>query len=175
MPFLPEAFWGDDLGLRVCFFPRGEVDVVLENGETAVWHKDDLKYTYRHSALHERRAIVTEAVFELETGDRKEIAAAMASYKARRLSTQPLQLPCAGSTFRNPKGHHAAKLIEEAGLKGLRVGGAEVSSLHANFIINTGGATAKDVLTLIDQIRTNVHQQFGVTLTPEVLVVGDVD
>ena len=152
-----------------------QVDVVLENGETAVWHKDDLKYTYRHSVLHERRAIVTEAVFELAPGDRKEIAAAMATYKDRRLRTQPLQLPCAGSTFRNPVGHHAAKLIEEAGLKGLRVGGAEVSSLHANFIINTGNATAKDVLTLIAKIRTTILEQFGVTLIPEVLVAGDVD
>ncbi|MBC8079557.1 MAG: UDP-N-acetylmuramate dehydrogenase [Gorillibacterium sp.] len=152
-----------------------QVDVVLENGETAVWRNDDLKYTYRHSVLHEQKAIVTEAVSELEPGDRKEIAAAMATYKDRRLRTQPLQLPCAGSTFRNPVGHYAAKLIEDAGLKGLRVGGAEVSSLHANFIINTGNATAKDVLTLIDKIRKTIHEQFGITLIPEILVTGEED
>ena len=99
----------------------------------------------------------------------------MAAYKDRRLRTQPLQLPCAGSTFRNPEGHHAAKLIELAGLKGQRVGGAEVSTLHANFIINTGEATAQDVLDLIDLIRDRVRTQFAIELVPEVLVMGERD
>lgn len=152
-----------------------QVRVVLEDGETATWHRDELQYAYRHSVLHERKAIVTEALFELAAGDRKEIAAAMATYKDRRLRTQPLKLACAGSTFRNPEGFHAAWLIESAGLKGYGVGGAEVSTLHANFIINTGKATAKDVLTLIDHIRTTVYNQFDVMLTPEVLIAGEMD
>lgn len=148
-------------------------EVVLDNGELAVWSHEDFRFGYRYSALHGRKAIVTEAVFELAPGDRREIAAAMAAYKDRRKRTQPLHLPCAGSVFRNPDGHHAAKLIEEAGLKGLRVGGAEVSTLHANFIVNTGNATAEDVLTLIKRIQQIVEQRTGIRLVPEVLEVGE--
>jgi UDP-N-acetylmuramate dehydrogenase len=150
------------------------VELVLDDGELATWEADRLEYGYRHSVLHDKlRGIVTEAEFELQYGDRKEIAAALAAYKDRRLRTQPLQLPCAGSVFRNPEGHHAAKLIEEAGLKGFRIGGAEVSPLHANFIVNTGQASARDVLSLIEEIQRIVLEKFGVQLNPEVLVVGE--
>lgn len=148
-------------------------EVLLPDGELVTLQNEDLAYAYRHSILQTSPGIVTEAEFRLRYGDRKEIAAAMAAYKDRRLRTQPLQLACAGSVFRNPEGHHAAKLIEEAGLKGLRVGGAEVSPLHANFIVNTGQATAYDVLTLIEQVKETVRTRFGVTLVPEVLVVGE--
>jgi UDP-N-acetylmuramate dehydrogenase len=148
-------------------------EVVLDTGELVHWNAEDLQFAYRYSMLHKVQGIVTEAVFELEHGDRKEIAAAMASYKDRRLRTQPLQLACAGSVFRNPKDHHAAKLIEQAGLKGLRSGNAEVSMQHANFIVNTGQATARDVLTLIQQIQEIVYTTFGVQLIPEVLMVGE--
>ncbi|WP_281888116.1 UDP-N-acetylmuramate dehydrogenase [Paenibacillus sp. YYML68] len=148
-------------------------EVLLPTGELATLRNEDFKYAYRHSLLQSKPAIVTEAQFKLRHGDRKEIAAAMAAYKDRRLRTQPLQLACAGSVFRNPDGHHAAKLIEEAGLKGLSVGGAEVSRLHANFIVNTGQASAHDVLTLIDQVKATIQSRFGVNLVPEVLVVGE--
>jgi len=148
-------------------------EVVLENGQLDVWENENFRFAYRHSALHGRKAIVTEATFELAPGDRREIAAAMAAYKDRRLRTQPLQMACAGSVFRNPEGHYAAKLIEEAGLKGLRVGGAEVSTLHANFIVNTGNATAEDVLTLMKRIQQIVESKTGVRLVPEVLEVGE--
>jgi len=148
-------------------------EVVLENGELAVWSRDDFHFAYRHSALHGSKAIVMEATFQLAYGDRREIAAAMAAYKDRRKRTQPLSAACAGSVFRNPEGTHAAKLIEEAGLKGLRVGGAEVSTLHANFIVNTGNATAEDVLTLIKRIQQTVESQTGIRLVPEVLEVGE--
>lgn len=150
-----------------------EAEIVLETGETVRLRNEEMEYAYRHSWLHGRAGIVTEAVLELAHGDRKEIAATMATYKERRISTQPLTLASAGSTFRNPDGHHAAKLIEEAGLKGFRVGGAEVSKQHANFIINTGGAKADDVLQLMDHIQRTVYETFGITLTPEVLVVGE--
>lgn len=148
-------------------------EVLLPTGELAALQKDDMAYAYRHSILQTRPGIVTEAVFKLEPGDRNEIAAALAAYKDRRRRTQPLQQACAGSVFRNPEGHYAARLIEEAGLKGLRIGGAEVSPLHANFIVNTGQATAQDVLSLIEQIRRTVEQKYGVKLIPEVLVVGE--
>jgi len=150
-----------------------EAEVVLETGELVRLSNEDMQFGYRHSVLHKIRGIVTEAVLELQYGDRKEIGAAMASFKDRRLKTQPLHLACAGSTFRNPPGHYAAKLIEEAGLKGLRVGGAEISTLHANFIINTGNATAEDVLTLIDHIQRTVYDKFGIRLDPEILVIGE--
>lgn len=148
-------------------------EVLLEDGELVRLQPEELEFAYRHSRLQQMNAIVTEAVFELEYGDRKEIAAVMATYKERRIRTQPLQSPCAGSVFRNPPGHYAAKLIEEAGLKGYRVGGAEVSELHANFIVNTGNATAKDVLTLIEHIQAAIKEKFDVRLIPEVLVVGE--
>lgn len=148
-------------------------EVVLEDGELAVWTRDDLEFAYRHSKLQKIRGIVTEAAFQLEYGDRREIAAAMAAYKDRRMRTQPLKMQSAGSVFRNPPGDHAARLIEEAGLKGLRVGGAEVSTIHANFIVNTGNATAEDVLTLIERIQQTVEQRTGIRLIPEVLAVGE--
>lgn len=148
-------------------------EVLLESGEWLVMGKEDLQFAYRHSELQKTRGIVTEAVFQLERGDRKEIAAAMAAYKDRRRRTQPLQLPCAGSTFRNPPGNYAARLIEEAGLKGFRVGGAEVSLQHANFIVNTGNATAGDVLALIAHIGAAVKDRFEVELVPEVMQVGE--
>ncbi|PZE22650.1 UDP-N-acetylmuramate dehydrogenase [Paenibacillus xerothermodurans] len=148
-------------------------EVLLPTGELATLKQADFEYAYRHSLLQKKPGIVTEAVFQLQFGDRKEIAGAMAAYKDRRLRTQPLPLPCAGSVFRNPEGTFAAKLIEEAGLKGLRVGGAEVSQLHANFIVNTGQASANDVLTLIEQVQRSVMASRGVKLVPEVLVVGE--
>jgi len=148
-------------------------EVLLETGEWTDMTAQRLAFSYRHSRLQEMKGIVTEAVFELEYGDRREIAAAMATYKDRRLRTQPLTEPSAGSVFRNPEGGHAARLIEEAGLKGFRVGGAQVSTLHANFIINTGNATAGDILALIEHIQAVVEERFGVRLKPEVRVVGE--
>lgn len=148
-------------------------EVLLDNGEWTILQNEELQYSYRHSILQEQSAIVTEAVLELIPGDPREITEAYAVNRERRLKTQPLALPCAGSVFRNPPGHHAAQLIEAAGLKGKTVGGAEISTLHANFIINTGQATAEDVLTLIDHIQTVIGEKYDVKLVPEVLVVGE--
>ncbi|WP_199619009.1 UDP-N-acetylmuramate dehydrogenase [Paenibacillus alkalitolerans] len=148
-------------------------EVVLEDGQLAVWNAEDFRFGYRHSALQGTRAVVTEAVFALAHGNRLEIAGAIAAYKERRLRTQPFTEPCAGSVFRNPEGTFAAKLIEEAGMKGTRVGGAEISELHANFIVNTGNATAEDVLALMKLIQQTVEQKFGIRLVPEVLEVGE--
>ena len=150
-------------------------EIVLETGELVVWGPEEIAFSYRHSRLQEAgsRGIVLEATLELESGDRKEIAAAMATHKERRRRTQPLQQPSCGSVFRNPPGNHAAKLVEEAGLKGFSIGGAQVSTLHANFIVNTGQATAEDVLTLITHIRSTVKDRTGIDLMPEVLVVGE--
>ncbi len=150
-----------------------EAEIILNTGELVTLTAQDLQFAYRHSLLQNIPGVVLHAVFELAYGDRKEIAAAMASYKDRRRKTQPLHLKCAGSVFRNPDQFHAAKLIEQAGLKGARVGGAEVSGLHANFIVNTGQATATDVLTLMELIQTKVYELTKVQLIREVMVVGE--
>ncbi|MBP3964247.1 UDP-N-acetylmuramate dehydrogenase [Paenibacillus lignilyticus] len=148
-------------------------DIVLETGELVRYGIEDMKFTYRHSCLHEQPGIVVGAVFELEQGERKDIMSTTSTYKQRRLLTQPLQLPCAGSVFRNPPNDFAARLIQEAGLKGMRCGGAEISNLHANFIVNTGQAKAEDVLTLMKTIQSTVKDKFGVELVAEVLVMGE--
>jgi UDP-N-acetylmuramate dehydrogenase len=148
-------------------------DIVWEDGSEAVLGAEEMAFSYRHSVLHDRRGIVTRAVFRLRPGNRTEIAAAMASYKDRRRRTQPLQEPTCGSVFRNPPGDHAARLIEAAGLKGMREGGAQVSDVHANFIVNLGGATAEDVLTLIGKIQRTIEAKNGIRLVPEVLFMGE--
>jgi UDP-N-acetylmuramate dehydrogenase len=148
-------------------------DIIWEDGSRSVLGNEEMGFSYRHSVLHERRGIVARAVFGLKSGDRKEIAAAMATFKDRRRRTQPLQMACAGSVFRNPPNDHAARLIESSGLKGLREGAAEVSQVHANFIVNHGGATAEDVLTLMRRVQAIVEQHNGVKLVPEVLLMGE--
>ncbi|RKP55272.1 UDP-N-acetylmuramate dehydrogenase [Cohnella endophytica] len=148
-------------------------DVVWDDGSRAELGKDEMAFSYRHSILQERRGIVTRAVFRLEEGDRKEIAAALATYKDRRRRTQPLQMACAGSVFRNPPNDHAARLIESAGLKGMREGAAEVSTVHANFIVNHGGARAEDVLALIRRVQRTIAEAYGIELVPEVLMLGE--
>lgn len=149
-------------------------EVLLETGEWTTLTNEQLKFRYRTSVLqNELKGIVTEATFILQKGDREQISAALANFKDRRRQTQPLQFPCAGSVFRNPPGDHAGRLVEAAGLKGYRIGDAEVSTLHANFIINRGQATAKDVLQLIQHIIHTIEEKYGVTLQPEVQVVGE--
>lgn len=150
-----------------------EAEILFGNGETMVLTNEELQFSYRTSLLQKKKGVVLEATFQLHKGDRKEIAAVLAAYKDRRRQTQPLQMPCAGSVFRNPAGDHAGRLIESAGLKGYRYGGAQISEIHANFIVNRGGATATEVLTLMDHVRCTIREKFGVDLHPEVLVVGE--
>ncbi|MEC0090171.1 UDP-N-acetylmuramate dehydrogenase [Paenibacillus macquariensis] len=148
-------------------------EIVLETGELVSYAAEEMDFAYRHSVLHERKGIVVEATIGLKFGERREIAAALASYKDRRRRTQPLQMPCAGSVFRNPTGDYAARLIEAVGLKGYRVGGAEISLQHANFIVNTGQATAEDVLTIMHEIQKRIDSENGISLVPEVFIVGE--
>ncbi|EJL31038.1 UDP-N-acetylmuramate dehydrogenase [Brevibacillus sp. BC25] len=150
-----------------------DAEILFENGESKVLSNEELSFSYRTSLLQKQKGIVLEARFQLRMGDRKEIAATLAANKERRRNTQPLQMPCAGSVFRNPPNDHAGRLIEAAGLKGYRVGGAQISEKHSNFIVNCGGATAADVLTLIDHVRSTILEKNGIDLHPEVLVVGE--
>ena len=134
-------------------------------------HAIAVQYYYRHTTLA-RDAIVARVHLAFERGDPKDVREEMQARLVRRKSTQPIALPNAGSCFRNPPGDKAARLIEAAGAKGWRVGGAEVSTLHANFINNVGGASAKDVATLLARIRRTVFEKFGVELQLEVHLVG---
>ncbi len=131
------------------------------------------EFTYRTSRLQrERHWVVAWVELELEPREPAVILEAMKAYAARRRRTQPLGLPSSGSIFRNPPGDYAGRLIEAAGLKGLRCGDAEVSPVHANFIVNVGQATANDVMRLITQVRQAVYDKFGVSLQLEVELVG---
>ena len=133
----------------------------------------ELGLGYRTSCLQKNGMIVVSARMRLREGDPEEITALMDDLRARRLDKQPLDLPSAGSTFKRPEGHFAGKLIMDAGLRGYRVGGASVSEKHCGFVVNDGGATAEDILTLIDEVRERVFREFGVTLEPEVKFVGE--
>lgn len=150
-----------------------DAEILFESGDMKVLTNEELNFSYRTSLLQQQKGIVVEARFRLQQGDRKEIAATLAANKERRRQTQPLKMPCAGSVFRNPPGDHAGRLIEAAGLKGYRYGGAQVSEIHANFIVNRGGATAADVLTLIKHIQDTIRDKNGIDMHPEVLVVGE--
>ena len=129
--------------------------------------KEEIKHTYRHTELKEKPWIVLEATFKLEKGNKEESLKLIEDRKIRRKATQPLDMPSAGSVFRNPENDHAGRLIEAAGLKGKKIGGAMVSLKHANFIVNTGTATSNDVKNLIKLVHTQVKEKFNVDLVLE--------
>ena len=133
---------------------------------------DNLGLSYRHSRLQETKEIVVSATLRLQRGDRTEIEEKLAELTKKRTSKQPLEFPSAGSFFKRPEGYFAAKLIEDAGLKGLSVGGAQVSSKHCGFVINTGNATTEDIVDLMHLVQNTVFDKFGVRLEPEVRIIG---
>ncbi len=132
-----------------------------------------MNFAYSSSALQSGGLIVTGVTLSLTAGDRESIIARMAEINARRAGRQPLELPSAGSMFKRPQGHFAGALIEQAGLKGYRVGGAQISLKHAGFVVNTGQATAADVQRLVADVQARVLQHCGVKLEPEVVLLGD--
>lgn len=145
---------------------------VIEAGEAIALTRDEVKFAYRRTELP-AHFVITRVDFELARGDRAQLMARVAELKARRASRQPRGVPNAGSIFKNPPGKFAGKLLEGAGLKGTRLGGAAFSDQHANFIVNLGGAQAAEVRALIDMARNKVKEQSGVWLEPEVRLVGD--
>lgn len=147
--------------------------VLWESGEIEELQLDELQFSYRTSVLQRRKGIVLEATFVLKKGDRQEITKCMNAYKERRLETQPYTEACAGSVFRNPVGDHAGRLIESLGLKGKQIGGAQISPIHSNFIVNRGSARASDVLDLIQFVQREVKVHYDVELETEVLVMGE--
>ncbi len=133
----------------------------------------ELELSYRHSALQDTGDIVVRAFFQLDRGNPDEINEKMRDFAARRSEKQPLNLPSAGSFFKRPEGHFAGALIQESGLKGMSVGAAQVSPLHAGFIVNNGGAKAKDIIQLMELVQNTVYDKFGVWLEPEVRIIGN--
>ncbi|WP_293832224.1 UDP-N-acetylmuramate dehydrogenase [uncultured Phascolarctobacterium sp.] len=149
------------------------VRVMDAAGEVSELSAGELDFGYRHSALQGSDKIVTSVTVELAAGDKQAIAEKMADFSNRRITKQPLELPSAGSMFKRPPGYFAGTLIDQTGLKGYTVGGAQVSTKHAGFVVNIGGATAADVLQLISDVQAKVFAAHGVKLEPEVLVLGE--
>lgn len=148
-----------------------EVTYLTASGQ--VESTDQFDFSYRHSAFSDGSRMILSVKMMLQPGDSKEIRGRMEELMERRKSKQPLEWPSAGSTFKRPQGYFAAALIDQCGLKGLTVGGAQVSEKHAGFVINKGGATCSDVLTLMDQVRQHVFDATGVVLEPEVKLLGE--
>ncbi|MFA5371793.1 MAG: UDP-N-acetylmuramate dehydrogenase [Sideroxydans sp.] len=150
------------------------VQVLTRHGELIERTPQEYEIGYRHVALRaESEEFFVGAWLHLEPGDVDAARREIKSLMEKRSASQPLQLPNCGSVFRNPPGGHAAKLIEDCGLKGKRIGGAQVSEKHANFIVNVGGATAADIEDLINEVRTTVQKQTGIELHPEVRIIGE--
>lgn len=149
------------------------VTVLAPGGEICTLKAEELRMGYRTSIIKEKGYIVLEAVLKLCPGEKETIQKRMEELKVQRVTKQPLEYPSAGSTFKRPEGYFAGKLIQDAGLRGYRVGGAQVSEKHCGFVINTGEATAEDVAKLIHDVRDKVYEQFQVKLEPEVKFLGD--
>ena len=149
------------------------VDILHKSGELMTLSNSEMKFGYRTSVLKNSGHIVTGAKFQLKKGNQAEIEAKMKDFASRRKEKQPLEYPSAGSTFKRPEGLFAGKLIQDAGLKGYTVGGAQVSEKHAGFVINKGNATSTDVYNLIKNVQAKVLETSGVELEPEVIMLGN--
>jgi len=149
-----------------------EIRVATPSDGTMWIGRDELRFEYRGVSGIPAGAVVLAAHFQLEEGNREQIRIEIDRHLAHRRKTQPIDQQSCGSVFKNPPGEHAGSLIEAAGLKGAREGGAQISSLHANFIVNTGNATAADVIALIERAQHAVREQRGIELIPEARVVG---
>ncbi|MEG2305090.1 MAG: UDP-N-acetylmuramate dehydrogenase [Lachnospiraceae bacterium] len=150
-----------------------DITVLDENGNVRILQKDELALGYRTSVVAKRGYIVLGATLVLEKGVSEMIRSRMEELRAKRIAKQPLEYPSAGSTFKRPKGHYAGQLIQEAGLCGFQVGGAQVSEKHCGFIINKDQATATDVLQLMNEVVERVRKHSGVTIEPEVKRLGE--
>ncbi len=160
------AYGGEMKDVLIC------CEHITPDGQVAEFDVDKLELGYRHSAYSDSDYIVMSLVLRLKKGDKNEIKAKMDDLMSRRKDKQPLEFPSAGSTFKRPEGYFAGALIEQCGLKGYTSGGAQVSEKHAGFVINRGGATAKDVLDVINHCKETVYKETGVTIEPEVKIIG---
>ena len=160
--------WGEEIGNFI-----NEVKVIDRSGKELILKPNKLKFGYRRSSLAKKRWIATEVIFKLQKGRKKEIQAKIKEYQDARKKRHPLGLPNFGSVFKNPPGYFAGKLIEDAGCKGLQIGQAQVSNMHANFIVNLGKAKTKDALDLISAVKTRVKEKHKILLEPEVIIMVD--
>ncbi|MFR0821997.1 MAG: UDP-N-acetylmuramate dehydrogenase [Clostridia bacterium] len=144
-----------------------------EDGSTIILQNEDIDFSYRHSRFVQSHDIILEATLILEKGEPEAIKAKMMEYSQKRKEKQPIDMPSAGSTFKRGTNYISAQLIDQAGLKGYQVGGAMVSTKHAGFVVNTGNATAEDVLQLVDDVIKTVYEKFGKVLELEVEIVGE--
>ena len=149
------------------------VTVMKPNGDIEEILNKDLEFEYRSSNIQKNKYIVLEAKFILQKGTSEDMKKKMDEYKKYRIEKQPIEYPSAGSTFKRGDGYITAKLIDDAGLKGYTIGGAKVSEKHAGFVINKGGATAKEILQLIQYIKDTIKEKFGVDIALEVEVIGE--
>lgn len=144
---------------------------ISPDAQKGSFEADKLDLSYRHSVYSKKDYVITSLVLKLEKGDKALIKAKMDELMAKRIDKQPLDYPSAGSTFKRPEGYFAGALIEQCGLKGFSIGGAQVSEKHAGFVINKGGATAQDVMSLIEHCKNVVLNETGVALEPEVEII----
>ncbi|OJG54582.1 UDP-N-acetylenolpyruvoylglucosamine reductase [Enterococcus haemoperoxidus] len=149
------------------------VDVLLEDGTIKTFTNEEMAFSYRHSAIQDMHCIVLEAIFSLEEGENSVIKSQMAELTELRESKQPLEYPSCGSVFKRPEGHFTGKLIQDAGLQGLKWGGAQISEKHAGFIVNIDHATATDYVELIAHIQQVIKEKFDVVLETEVRIIGE--
>ena len=150
-----------------------EVTFITRDGKLSTLPAHDLDFGYRHSIFEDNGAVILSATLVLQKGDPDQIKAKMNEYTQRRNDKQPINMPSAGSTFKRPEGYFAGKLIQDSNLKGYSIGGAQVSEKHSGFVVNTGGATAADVLALIEHVQNTVKKNFGVELEPEIRLIGE--
>ena len=146
------------------------VEVMDMAGNLSVKSREEMEFSYRHSILEDEGGIVVSATFCLQATPAEEVKAKMKELQGKRSASQPLDLPSAGSAFKRPVGGYAAALIDQAGLKGYQVGGAAISTKHAGFAVNLGGATAKDVKDLLQQVSDQVFENSGIRIEPEVRI-----
>lgn len=149
------------------------ITVLTVDGKIIDKSIQDIEMSYRHTSMMEDGDIILSATIRLKKGDATEIKATMDNLREQRVSKQPLEYPSAGSTFKRPEGYFAGKLIQDSGLAGASVGGAEVSTKHCGFVINKGGASAADVYNLITMVADKVYENFSVKMEPEVRFIGD--
>ena len=150
-----------------------QVTAMDAEGEIYTFGTDELEFSYRHSVIQKRDLIVLDVTMKLAAGDQKIIDDRMSELAVARRTKQPLEYPSAGSTFKRPEGYFAGKLIMDAGLRGYRVGDAQVSEKHCGFVVNRGNATADDVIKLIDDVKAKVSEEYDVVLEPEVRMIGE--
>lgn len=161
------AYGGEIKDVFVC------ADVLTKDGQIRTITANEIEFGYRTSNVQKEGMIVLNATIQLNKGDYNSIKEKIRDFNKRRADKQPLGKPSAGSTFKRPEGYFAGKLIMDSGLRGFKIGGAQVSEKHCGFIINNGGATAEDIINLISHIKNVVLKNYGITLEPEIRIIGE--